>query len=226
LIIQKITMTHLNKGNEKNKVMQRFDIINAIIEKNNQNSYLEIGVCNPNECFDKINCEYKDSVDPGYENPSNPVKFKMTSDDFFNQLSKQIKYDIIFIDGLHLSYQVKKDINNSLKHLSKGGYIIVHDCNPPSLFHARENYLVNGVTHQWNGTVWKAIYEIRTHRKDLNVKVVDTDYGMGIISYNEKNNTKLVEFDNPFYEYNKMSENRVRDLGLISIEDFNRWLIK
>jgi hypothetical protein len=30
----------------------------------------------------------------------------------------------------------------------------------------------------------------------------------------------LVPFDNPFYEYNIMNQNRARDLGLISLDTF------
>ena len=33
--------------------MERYDIINEIISKYNTNSYLEIGVRNPWECFDR-----------------------------------------------------------------------------------------------------------------------------------------------------------------------------
>ena len=44
----------------------------------------------------------------------------------------------------HLEYQVDKDIDESIKFLSKDGFIILHDCNPPSEFHQRENYEING----------------------------------------------------------------------------------
>ena len=105
--------------------MYRFDIINKLIKENNFKNYLEIGVCDPRECFDKIECENKDSVDPGVEFEENPVKYKMTSDEFFAQLKDDHpKYDVIFIDGLHLSWQVKKDIENSVKHLSDNGFFM------------------------------------------------------------------------------------------------------
>ena len=37
--------------------MLRYDIINKVIEVNGFTKYLEIGVCNPVDCFDKVNCE-------------------------------------------------------------------------------------------------------------------------------------------------------------------------
>lgn len=208
--------------------MYRYDIINKIIEENNFKNYLEIGVCNPEDCFDKIICESKDGIDPGVEFTPNPVKYRMTSDEFFhllesNNLDKHpdFNWDVIFIDGLHISNQVMKDIINSLNHLSWNGYILLHDCNPPTIHMAREDYKVNNEYQPWNGTVWKALYWIRSHRGDLRSCVVDTDWGVGII---KKGNSVTVPFDNPFYEYNKMAEDRKLNLGLIGVNELDNWL--
>lgn len=208
--------------------MYRYDIINKIIEENNFKNYLEIGVCNPEDCFDKIICESKDGIDPGVEFTPNPVKYRMTSDEFFhllesNNLDKHpdFNWDVIFIDGLHISNQVMKDIINSLNHLSWNGYILLHDCNPPTIHMAREDYKVNGEYQPWNGTVWKALYWIRSHRGDLRSCVVDTDWGVGII---KKGNSVTIPFDNPFYEYNKMAEDRRLNLGLIGVNELDKWL--
>ena len=203
--------------------MLRFDIINLVIKVNGFTKYLEIGVCNPLDCFDKVNCELKHGVDPGYEFEENPVTYQMESDTFFEYLKEHDpnrKYDVIFIDGLHKSYQVKKDIENSLEVLSPNGYVLLHDCNPPTSHMARETYRTEYGYEPWNGTVWKAIYQLRTTRKDLHVSVVDTDWGIGIIKRNELHDTKPIENNNEFYEYNIMDANREEDLGLISIEEF------
>ena len=108
--------------------MYRYDIINALIKKNKYKNYLEIGV-RDNHCFNKIKIKDKSGVDPmkddwevsSQENwdPSKvPVKFRMTSDEYFKK--HNTKYDIIFIDGLHENEQVYKDIQNSLRCLNKG----------------------------------------------------------------------------------------------------------
>ena len=52
----------------------------------------------------------------------------MTSDDFFRDNKE--KFDLIFIDGLHETNQVDRDIENSLKFINKGGTILLHDCLP------------------------------------------------------------------------------------------------
>lgn len=55
--------------------------------------------------------------------------YKDTTDEYFKQLSKTAKFDVIFIDADHSYEGAKKDYDNSLKHLSKEGLIIFHDIN-------------------------------------------------------------------------------------------------
>jgi hypothetical protein len=206
--------------------MYRYDILNDLISKYKFKKYLEIGVRNPDECFDLVKCEIKHSVDPGYENPNANIDYKFTSDSFFNllksnelNLQPDYKWDIIFIDGLHISTQVDKDITNSLDHLNKDGIIVLHDCNPPELWYAREDYIVDGIAYGWNGTVWKAIYKLRSTRPDLFICTVDTDYGIGIIKRGSQN---CCEFDNPYYEYRQFEKNKKDYLNLVSIEEYKR----
>ena len=202
----------------------RYDLINSIIKRYNLKRYLEIGVCDPRECFDRIVCKSKMGVDPGVEYPLNPVKYRMTSDDFFTNLQNgkldidpSFRWDAIFIDGLHIATQVLKDIENALYHLTPKGY-------PWSYFTQREDYFLDGQSYSgpWNGTVWKSVYYLRTHRKDLQVNVVDTDWGVGVV---RRGSSSLVPFDNPFYEYNIMVQNKSRDLGLVSLDSFYKFYL-
>jgi hypothetical protein len=99
-----------------NSEVKRFDIINYLIEKYKLINYLEIGVFK-GENIREVKALHKDGVDPGSEGYTPPeVNYPMTSDDFFDVLKghDEIKYDIIFIDGLHHADQVEKDIKNSL----------------------------------------------------------------------------------------------------------------
>lgn len=206
--------------------MLRYDIINFLIEKNKYNKYLEIGVRNPDDCFNIIECETKYSVDPCYEFQGYRPNYQYTSDEFFNLLDSNMldlhsdyNWDIIFIDGLHISNQVEKDILNSLNHLSENGIIVLHDCNPSDIWFAREDYIIDGVAHGWNGTVWKAVYKLRATRPDLFVCTVDTDYGIGLI---KKGTQKCCEFDNEYYEYRKFETDKKKYLNLISVEEFKK----
>jgi len=197
--------------------MERIDIINLLIQKNGYKRYLEIGVRNPDHCFNHIRCELKHGVDPGIEGDF-PVTFNVTSDDFFK--SNSSKYDIIFIDGLHIDEQVERDIVNSLKCLNDGGSVVLHDCNPPEFYFAREDYydMTTPAGGAWNGTVWKAILKVRSEIDGIYTSVVDTDWGVGIIQKSDSANK--IENDNPYFSFSKFKEKRSHYLNLISPNEF------
>jgi SAM-dependent methyltransferase len=61
----------------------RTDLLNHLIEKYKLLKYLEIGVQDPRQNFDKVNCRYKMSVDPDREAGAT---FVGTSDEYFDRL--------------------------------------------------------------------------------------------------------------------------------------------
>lgn len=190
----------------------RTSIINHLINKHDLNNYLEIGVRDGRN-FDKILVKNKTGVDP-YPTKDIDGLHKLTSDDFFK--INKIKFDLIFIDGLHLEKQVDKDIKECLKILSNNGFIILHDCNPPTEFHQRENYEVDGKFPSWNGTVWKSFAKLRIMRDDLNLCCVDCDWGVGIIRKKKQLNFEL----NENLDFKFLNKNRTKLLNLISVNCF------
>ncbi|WP_370089395.1 class I SAM-dependent methyltransferase [Ekhidna sp.] len=213
---------------ELEKRPTRTDVINFVLGTIGGNlNYLEIGVRNPQDNFNHINASNKYSVDPGVEYEENPVDFKMTSDEFFNALRtgkvlNSQKFDAIFIDGLHLAEQVERDINNSLEFIKDDGFIFMHDCNPPSEWHARETYTykMSPAGGNWNGTTWKAFVQARK-RIDIYSCCIDTDWGVGVISKTKplgKSNT----VENRFYEYAVMEAKRRESLNLMSFDEFKK----
>ena len=208
--------------------MTRTEVINNFIKKNNYNSYLEIGIDNPDNNFNKINIKNKRGVDPydkklrvsthwndvNRENFSSQIQYVMTSNQFFEQNSQM--FDIIFIDGLHLDFQVKKDMESSLKYLNEGGTIILHDCLPPRY----EGQLEKDIGYGWWGTVWKTFALFRITRPDLKMYTIDTDCGLGIISKGRQevfglNNNEGIEWD-------LFEKNRNTLMNVITVEEFKK----
>lgn len=197
-----------------NSKIQRYHIINYLIEKYKLINYLEIGVFK-GENIREIKALHKDGVDPGAEGYTPPeVNYPMTSDDFFELLKghEDIKYDIIFIDGLHHSNQVTKDIINSLNHLVDNGFIIMHDCNPVSY----EAQKIPRETTAWNGDTWKSFVNFKIHNPDFKCCVVDTDFGVGVIQ--KISNNYSIEIKD--WEYESFDSNRKQLLNLISWDEF------
>lgn len=152
--------------------MNRITILQGLIDKNNYKNYLEIGV-QAGHCFTSISCENKTGVDPDTGSAATVHK---TSDDFFK--GNKEKFDIIFIDGLHHADQVEKDILNSLKVLKQGGTIVMHDCLPTS---KRMQEIPLQEQNEWTGNVWEAFVKLRQEREDLEMCVVNCDWGCGVI---------------------------------------------
>lgn len=218
---------------ELNKTPGRTEIINYIISHFNRDiNYLEIGVRNPNHNFVHIKAKNKYGVDPGVEYKENPVDFKMSSDAFFKSLekgtilNKNIKFEVIFIDGLHLAEQVDRDIENALKYLTEDGFIILHDCNPPTEWHAREDFRYTHTPAKWfwNGTTWKAFLKWRFEKYNTSC-CINSDWGVGIITNHINLGGKIMN-QNRFYEYSVLSENREELLNLISFDEFKNRLEK
>ncbi|MDX8338073.1 class I SAM-dependent methyltransferase [Draconibacterium sp. IB214405] len=217
---------------EKEKNPPRTDIINFLLSiKPNETYYLEIGVRNPEDNFYHINANTKHSVDPGVEFEDNPVDFKMTSDTFFQKLdedkvlSKDIRFDVIFIDGLHLAQQVDRDIKNAMRYIKDDGFIVLHDCNPPSEWHARESYeyFNTPAGGSWNGTTWKAFLKWRSNPSIYSC-CIDSDWGVGILSKTCQigNNIKPI---NPFFEFSSLKKNRKKYLNLIDFETLKKLIL-
>ena len=152
--------------------MNRIDILNAIIKKNNFTKFCEIGV-QAGDCFRGVQCEYKVGVDP---DTSSAATIHKTSDDFFATLEEN--FQIYWVDGLHEKSQVERDILNALNHLEDGGVVCCHDMLPTN-FHMQEVPLTD--QSEWTGNCWEAFVKLRTERDDLEMVVISTDWGCGLI---------------------------------------------
>jgi hypothetical protein len=203
--------------------MKRTEIINRLASAVNAETYLEIGVRVHAENFDKINIKHKVGVDPCYEIFDREPTYKLTSDDFFAKNTE--KFDIIFIDGLHESKQVERDVNNSLLFLNQGGYIICHDINPIkeyrqfTLDNPKRKFVKKTKDTLWNGDCWKAFVKLRKERDDITMHTVNTDFGCGIISLGRQ---QLLNVEQENINYQNLDKNRKEWLNLISVDEFCR----
>jgi tetratricopeptide (TPR) repeat protein len=117
-----------------------------------------------------------------------------TSDMFFEQKAAALfsaeKIDVAFVDGLHTYEQTYQDVLNVLSHLSTNGVILMHDCNPPTessaypaaSWEAAAKMNLPGWDGRWCGDVWKAVIQLRATRDDLNIFVLDCDFGIGVVT--------------------------------------------
>jgi len=181
--------------NFENNYFNRISLINFGILKFGPNcSFLEIGVF-PNTVFNSIplTLEKKIGVDPVQGGTHT-----MTSDDFFK--NNHLKFDIIFIDGLHTYDQVKRDFINSYNSLSDEGIIYIHDMLPAkSIFQNLKRK-----TSTWNGDVWKLAFQLSdSDNFKNNFIIANIDFGIGIF----KKKTNLVNLDFLNKDFSALSYN-------------------
>jgi len=199
------------------------EILNFIFEKYKYifQSYLEIGVNYNGTNYNKIHAIDKDGIAP------QPLEYQipfMLSDEFFKNLDENKKYDVIFNEGLHTLEQTYIDAQNSIKHLNEGGFILIHDCNPPDEFHARsyEDFLKNG--GPWNGQAFRAFIRLKSELREWSCFVIDEDYGCAILTKRQiLKNIQLtygIGMNNLIWE--TFDKNRKELLQLISYDEFEK----
>jgi hypothetical protein len=162
----------------------RTELLNYLAFKYHLESYLEVGVQNKRSNFEKIICKNKWGVDP---DPGAEV-IQMTSDNFFSVYTRGfpgpdkaedqyfLKFDLVFIDGLHHAEQVKKDFDNALACLNAGGFIVLHDCLPVEEIHAK----VPRESKVWNGDTYRFCFHFLFNYSGLKMYIVDIDQGCAV----------------------------------------------
>lgn len=90
----------------------------------------------------------------------------MPSDGLAKEWNKKI--DILFIDGCHEYSQVKRDYLNFGKFVNQGGFIFLHDTNPPSERYKTSNYC------------WDAYKILEDLKADQSIEFVTFPYSFGL----------------------------------------------
>lgn len=203
-------------------------IINHIITKYGMKSYLEIGV-QKSHTFNSVNCRFKIGVDP---EPMARATFVGSSDEFFDFIATKlitrcgvfkglgdtIKFDLIFIDGLHHYDQVKKDFENAMRCLNPGGFILIHDTNPPN----EEVTVVprNGLRGKWCGDTYKILNWLPS---GVDYKTIDYD-GNGLTICRERIGGHGGEPAQDEIDYKYFNEHRQELTQLASNEQLIQWI--
>lgn len=186
------------------------NILIRIAELFKYESYLEIGINLPQECFDLIPCKIKISVDL---DPKSKANYIMSSNEFWEMMeTERYYYDLIFIDGGHTCRQSKIDIKEALKNLSPNGTIVLHDVNPWN----EDTQRIPRITQQWNGDVWKTAVEHVALANHL-VYTIDCDYGICCIhpfAPREQTSRGMTNY------YPVFEKNKKEFLNLISIDEW------
>jgi len=196
----------------------RIALINLLLSKFENPKYLEIG-CASNSLFHSVFVKDKVGVDP-----ANGGTIRKTSDEFFKK--NRMKFDVVFIDGLHTYDQVRKDINNALNFLNlnkkHGSWICLHDMLPGNWKEQHIPILSKGA---WTGDVWKVAFEL-CQTQGIEFKILKIDFGVGVIRVTKKN-VKLKDLSKTIgnKQFSYYFDN-LKKLPVTSYENAQKWLKK
>lgn len=231
----------------ENPLTHRRTLLPYLARRLKARNYLEIGV-KGGKTFMPVKVRRKVAVDPVFRikkpykrsqifsYPFNLLNryYECTSDDFFAHHAGEVLttngLDLAFIDGLHTYEQSYKDIENTLPYLSEDGVMLIHDCSPHSSAAAYPAESIEAVKKinppgfdgRWCGDVWKVIPRLRVEHPDLNVFVIDSDSGLGLVSkkpiiknMSQPASPELSIDDISGMSYQDLDDNRVELLNII-----------
>ena len=177
-----IREARLKRRHQADRVEGRFDydwaaiphtraaVVGLLMSKAPAGRYLEIG-CAGNELFDTVMATDKTGVDP-----ARGGTHRMTSDAFFAAHPGE-RFDVIFVDGLHLYDQVRRDVVNALAALKPGGWIAIHDMLPRDWI---EEHVPQISTRAWTGDGWKVAFELLAS-PGLEFRLIAIDHGVVVV---------------------------------------------
>jgi hypothetical protein len=145
-------------------------LVNLLLADRPDGGYLEIG-CADNALFDAVMARRKIGVDPRQGGTH-----RMTSDAFFAANDGE-RFDVVFVDGLHLYDQVRRDLDGALSVLNRGGWIAFHDMLPRDWL---EEHVPQIRTRGWTGDGWKLAFELLAS-PDVEFRLMAIDHGVLVV---------------------------------------------
>lgn len=147
-------------------------LVERALSANGGSRYLEVGIKN-GATLQAVDAETVVGVDPFHWANVSMCRPGMTiypqaSDRYFRRLPNDERFDVVFVDGLHVFRQAYRDVLNAAAALRPGGAILIDDVVPSS---AAEADPVRR-TKAWTGDVYKVIIAVDRHHPELVVRIV------------------------------------------------------
>lgn len=158
--------------------------VNTLLAGNADARYLEIGL-DRGYTFEDVEAAHRWGVDPQPQFvvgdlPSGTQVFAMTSDAFFEALTPDARFDLVFVDGLHVFRQAYRDVVHALRHIAPTGIVLVDDVVPidevsalPDLDESlRERRRRGWQGTPWHGDVYRLVPVLRDHHPELEFRTI------------------------------------------------------
>jgi SAM-dependent methyltransferase len=179
--------------------MERFEVIQRILDLFTAPRYLEIGV-DQGVTFHNLRAISKAAVDVRFAFDPNAARqdpanancsyHEMTSDQYFTMdQGRTAKFDVVFIDGLHTFDQTLRDLLHASYVLAPGGVLIIDDVMPnnyaasmPDLDLSRRFWEATAYPDgSWMGDVYRLVFFVADYMTSFSYATVTENHGQTIL---------------------------------------------
>ena len=184
-------------------MISRPEAIQRLLDLFDAPHYLEIGV-DHGDTFKRVRASRKVAVDPKFHfefpkivDVDAPEQFhEVTSDVYFGEIVKSDeRFDVVFLDGLHITEQTLRDLLNAVMFIRHDGIIVIDDVIPASyhasladvgdLYRVRE-FLAKTDSRlesdqAWMGDVYKLAFFVQTFMQQFSYATISDNHGQTIM---------------------------------------------
>jgi hypothetical protein len=161
--------------------------LNQLGKKLAAKTYLEIGV-HEGSTFFNTNFATKHAVDPHFKFDTSEFEnkktkfFSMPSDDYFREHADGLKFDLVFLDGLHTFEQTFRDFCSALTLTHDRSVILLDDTYPSDIYSAwpkpddvaRARQVTGDESRLWHGDIYKMVFAIHDFFPMLSYATINT----------------------------------------------------
>ena len=142
-------------------------------------AYLEIGVFGVARNYAHVAAGNKLACDPAIDTRAADGVLPWESARLWRLLAAtRATFDVIFVDGDHRYQTVHDDAAQAIRHLSDGGWLVMHDCLPENASQASDDREGNG---PWCGGAYRVWQELLAAYPGAPAICVAADHGVGIM---------------------------------------------
>ena len=174
--------------------MERKQVMQGFLDLIGDARYLEVGV-EYGVTFHAVRAQHRVAVDPHFRFDVPELRLSDTleyhevpSDEYFgNRGFDALKFDVIFLDGLHTFEQILRDLLNAIECLAEDGVIIIDDVLPTtytsSLPNIEDVALIRSMRPteandpSWMGDVYRVVFFVATFMQSWRFATVQDNHG-------------------------------------------------
>lgn len=160
-------------------------IVGRALSSNGGKRYLEVGI-KKGATLNAVEAATVVGVDPFHWVDVSTCRPGMTvvplpSDAYFDGLSGDERFDVVFVDGLHVFRQAYRDVLNAASVLAPGGAILIDDVVPTTAAAAHPSKAVSRSldpsSQDWMGDVYKVVIALERHHPEIEVRIIADSRG-------------------------------------------------